>query len=112
MPLCSLLKNVLGKYWVTSELTHGCLIENEVTAAVTLFLVEPHPSLVLPVCPNFFILPPRGSSLKGSRQCIKARSGLGNETVHNCEACPKFETGVLRCGLANDFLGLLAFRRA
>jgi len=32
MPLFSLLsKNVLGKYWVTSELTPGCLIENEVT---------------------------------------------------------------------------------
>ena len=44
MPLCSLLQNVLGKYWVTSELTSGCLIENEVTITVTLFLVEPHPS--------------------------------------------------------------------
>jgi len=44
MPLCSFLKKVLGKYWVTSEVTYGCLIENEVTAAVTLFLVEPHPS--------------------------------------------------------------------
>jgi len=34
MPLCSLLKKVLGKYWVTSEVTYGCLIENEVTAAI------------------------------------------------------------------------------